>query len=305
MTNDQLRIFLKVSELESFTQAGETLFLTQPAVSLQIKTLEQGLGVRLFERKGRQVILTEAGKALLPYARRIMDEMADAKSAVGQFSEESQGNLRIGASTTIGVALLPVILAGFVRSFPSIRTHLSILNTHQIIFDLKTSEIDVGFIEGELSRTESQGVNRSFLAQDRLVLVDSIQNPHIKGEVTALSAIRTMPLIVRESGSGTRQVLENALFDQGIPLDQFSVFLTVGHTGVIKKMVGMGSGVAFMSILSLEPSDLESLRIVPVSDFHPFRDLWIVTPKRRLTSPARLFLDRVKDELGHSRSGGE
>ena len=301
MTNDQLRIFLKVSELESFTQAGEALFLTQPAVSLQIKTLEQGLGVRLFERKGRQVLLTEAGKVLLPYARRIMDEMADARAEVGQFSEESQGSLRIGASTTIGVALLPAILAGFVRSFPAIRTHLSILNTHQIIFDLKTSEIDVGFIEGELSRTESQGINRSFLAQDRLVFVDSRDAPHVKGEETSLEEIRKLPLIVREPGSGTRQVLENAMLDRGVLLDQFSVFLTVGHTGVIKKLVGMGSGVAFMSVLSLELSDFESLRVVSVSDFHPFRDLWIVTPKRGLTAPARLFLDRVRDDLSSPR----
>ncbi|MHB1285072.1 MAG: LysR substrate-binding domain-containing protein [Leptospirales bacterium] len=301
MTNDQLRIFLKVAELESFTQAGEALFLTQPAVSLQIKTLEQGLEVRLFERKGRQVLLTEAGKTLLPHARRIMDEMADARAEVGRFSEGSQGSLRIGASTTIGVWLLPPILAGFVRSFPSIRTSLSILNTHQIIFDLKTSEIDVGFIEGELTRTESQGVNRSFLAQDRLVFVDSRDAPHVKGEETSLEEIRRLPLIVRESGSGTRQILENALLEEGLSLDQFSIALTVGHTGVIKKLVEMGSGVAFVSVLSLDPLDFQSLRVVPVSDFHLARDLWIVTPKRRMTATARLFLDRVKDDLSRPR----
>ncbi len=301
MTNDQLRIFLKVAELESFTQAGEALFLTQPAVSLQVKTLEQGLEVRLFERKGRQVLLTEAGKALLPHARRIMEEMADARAEVGRFSEGSQGSLRIGASTTIGAWLLPPILAGFVRSFPSIRTSLSILNTHQIIFDLKTSEIDVGFIEGELTRTDSQGVNRSFLSQDRLVFVDSSGAPHVKGVETSLEEIRRLPLIVRESGSGTRQILENALLEKGLSLDQFSIVLTVGHTGVIKKLVEMGSGVAFVSILSLEPSDFQFLKIVPVSDLHLSRDLWIVTPKRRMTETARLFLDRVKDDLFRPR----
>ncbi len=302
MTHDQLRIFLKVAELGSFTQAGETLFLTQPAISLQVKTLEQHLGVPLFERKGRQVLLTEAGVRLLPHARRIMEEIADARARVAELSSGAVGNLRIGSSTTIGTALLPSILYDFVRSHPQIRTSLSILNTHRIVFDLKTSEIDIGFIEGDLTRTEAQGVRRSFLAQDRLVLVDSRTNPFVVGDETSLEEIRRLPLILREPGSGTRQVLEDALLDRGFPMDLFTVSLTVGHTGVIKKMVGKGAGVAFMSVLAVGKADQEQLRIVRVRDFSPVRDLWIVTPGRRVSSPTRLFLDCVHEAMNWSPS---
>ncbi|MCL4461843.1 MAG: LysR substrate-binding domain-containing protein [Nitrospirae bacterium] len=297
MTHDQLRIFLKVAELGSFTQAGETLFLTQPAISLQVKTLEQHLGVPLFERKGRQVLLTEAGVRLLPHARRIMDEIADARARVAELSSGTLGNLRIGSSTTIGTAVLPSILYDFSRKNPQIRTSLSILNTHRIVFDLKTSEIDIGFIEGDLTRTESQGVRRTFLAQDRLVLVDSRNNPFIVGEETSLEEIRRLPLILREPGSGTRQVLEDALLDRELPLDLFTVSLTVGHTGVIKKMVAKGAGIAFMSVLAVEKTDRDQLRIVRVRDFSPIRDLWIVTPGRRMSSAARLFLDGVQESM--------
>ena len=297
MTHDQLRIFLKVAELGSFTQAGETLFLTQPAISLQVKTLEQHLGVPLFERKGRQVLLTEAGVRLLPHARRIMEEIADARARVAELSSGALGNLRIGSSTTIGTAILPSILYEFSRKNPQIRTSLSILNSHRIVFDLKTSEIDIGFIEGDLTRTEAQGVRRSFLAQDRLVLVDSRDKPYVAGDETSLEEIRRLPLILREAGSGTRQILEDSLLDRGYPIDLFTVSLTVGQTGVIKKMVGKGAGIAFMSVLAIEKGDQDLLRTVRVRDFSPIRDLWIVTPGRRVSSATRLFLDCVHESL--------
>jgi DNA-binding transcriptional LysR family regulator len=303
MTNDQLRIFLKVAEQESFTLASEILFLTQPAVSLQIKTLESDLGVKLFDRSGRRVTLTEAGRTLLPYARRIMEEMAHARSEITRFSRDSQGTLRIGASNTIGVALLPGVLAGFRKDHPSIALHLSILNTHQILFDLKTSEIDIGFIEGEIARTDAQSVGRSFLAQDRLVLIDSRKTPLVKNTHVALLDLLGLPLIVREPGSGTRQILEGALLDHGVPLERFSAAMTVGHTGVIKKLVGMGTGVAFLSVLALEPEDMSHLRLVPVDDFQAIRDLWILLPKRRISKPTALLCERVKEEVPRFISG--
>ncbi len=303
MTNDQLRIFLKVAEQESFTLASEILFLTQPAVSLQIKTLENDLGVKLFDRSGRRVNLTEAGRTLLPYARRIMEEMSHARSEITRFTRDSQGTLRIGASNTIGVALLPKVLAGFRKDHPSITIQFSILNTHQILFDLKTSEIDIGFIEGEVARTYAQSVARSFLAQDRLVLIDNRKTPLVKGTRIALPNLLGFPLIVREQGSGTRQILENALLDHGVPLERFSVAMTVGHTGVIKKLVGMGTGVAFLSILALEPGDMPSLRVVSVDGFQAIRDLWILLPKRRISKTTALLCERVKEEVPGLISG--
>ncbi len=202
MTNDQLRIFLKVAEHQSFTQAGEVLFLTQPAISLQIKTLEKDLGVSLFERTGKKVLLTAAGRRLLPLAISITRQMDEAREAVAPCAEGPQGHLRLGASMTIGTYLLPPVLAAFHRAHPRITGSLAVRNTHQILHDLKTSEIDLGLIEGEPTKTQGLSLERSFLQHDRLVLIDSVSSPKILGtDPVPLSDLGQFPAIGREPGS--------------------------------------------------------------------------------------------------------
>ncbi|MEC4682918.1 MAG: LysR substrate-binding domain-containing protein [Nitrospirota bacterium] len=294
MTNDQLRVFLKVAEYQSFTQAGEALFLTQPAVSLQIKTLEKDLGVPLFERTGKKILLTEAGRRLVPLAHSITRQMDEARETVLSFATGPQGHLRIGASMTIGTYLLPKFLTLFCKIHPQITVSLAIRNTHQILHDLKTSEIDLGLIEGEPTRTQGLSLERSFLQHDRLLLIDSVNHPMIMGEgPVSLSDLSKFPVIGRESGSGTRQMLEEALLQLGLPPDLFNVTMIVDNPEAIKELVSLGAGISFLSALAVRPEDKGRIRTLPVLEFHPVRDLWILTPHRKLSSAADLFLGGI------------
>ncbi len=292
MTNDQLRIFLKVAENQSFTQAGEVLFLTQPAISLQIKTLEKDLGVSLFERTGKKVLLTEAGRRLLPLALSITRQMDEARATVLPCAGGPQGHLRLGASMTIGTYLLPPVLADYRRSHPRITGSLAVRNTHQILHDLKTSEIDLGLIEGEPTKTQGLSLERSFLQHDRLVLIDSVSFPKIeKTGPIPLVELGSLPAIGREPGSGTRQIIEKELIEKGFPPDFFQVIMTVDSPEAIKDLVALGTGIAFISALSIRPEDSGRIRTVPVEDFQPVRDLWVFIPRRKLSSAADSFLE--------------
>jgi len=294
VTNDQLRIFLKVAENQSFTQAGEVLFLTQPAISLQIKTLEKDLGVSLFERTGKKVLLTDAGRRLLPLAISITQQMDEARAAVLPCAGGPQGHLRLGASMTIGTYLLPPVLADFHRSHPRITGSLAVRNTHQILHDLKTSEIDLGLIEGEPTRTQGLSLERSFLQHDRLLLIDSVKFPLIKKAGTVpLVDIGNLPTIGREPGSGTRQIIEKELIEKGFSPDFFQVIITVDNPEAIKDLVALGTGIAFISALSIRPEDSGKIRIIPVKDFQPVRDLWVFIPRRKLSSAADSFLENL------------
>ena len=291
VTNDQLRVFLKVAEFQSFTQAGEALFLTQPAVSLQIKTLEKDLGVALFERSGKQIRLTSSGKNLLPLAMSITRQMDEAREVVQPLSSGPQGHLRIGASMTIGTYLLPEFLSTYRRSHPQITIGLAIRNTHQILHDLKTSEIDLGLIEGEPTRTQGLSLERSFLQHDHLLLIDSVNNPNLSTDgPVSLDALSRIPVIGREPGSGTRQVIEEALVSLGVSPDFFNVTMIVDNPEAIKELVSLGSGIAFISALALRKEDRGRIRTLGVTGFRPVRDLWILTPHRKLSSGADLFL---------------
>ncbi|MHB8369486.1 MAG: LysR substrate-binding domain-containing protein [Leptospirales bacterium] len=291
MTNDQLKVFLKVAEHQSFTQAGEALFLTQPAISLQVKSLEKDLGVPLFERTGKKVLLTEAGRKLLPLARSIIRQMEEAREAVLPLGDTPQGHLRLGASMTIGTYLLPRLLAGFRKAHPRITASLAVQNTHQILHDLKSSEIDLGLIEGEPTKTQGLSLDRTFLDHDHLVLIDSASHP-LAPETgsSSLSLLRKLPFIGREPGSGTRQVIERELLEKGLPPDYFDVVMTVDNPEAIKELVALGAGLAFISSLCLNPEEADRIRTVPVEGFAPVRNLWIFVPQKKLSPPADLFL---------------
>ncbi len=299
MTNDQLKVFLKVAEYQSFTQAGEALFLTQPAVSLQVKSLEKDLKVSLFERTGKKILLTEAGRKLLPLARSIIQQMEEAREVVRPLEDTPQGHLRIGASMTIGTYLLPPLLAQFLRANSRITASLAVANTHQILHDLKASAIDLGLIEGEPTRTQGISLDRKFLDHDRLVLIDSLKHPLLPSSgPVSFDTLRKVPFIGREPGSGTRQVIERELLEKNLPPDSFETVMTVDNPEAIKELVALGAGVAFISSLCLRPHESGLLRTVAVEDFSPVRNLWIFVPQKKTSPPADLFLQLlVKERL--------
>ena len=208
MGNFRLKVFRAVARHLNFRRAAEELCLTQPAVTLQIKALEQELGVQLFDRSGAHITLTPAGNMLLKYAGKIEKLEAAALAALAQFSEGQRGELRIGASLTIAQYILPHLLGAFQQQHPQVRPCVTTCNTEQVLEALVAHEVSVGFIEGPTMRRD---VRTEVFLEDEIVLM--VPPAHEWSERGFIDPEELMHerLLMRERGSGTRRVVEMAL----------------------------------------------------------------------------------------------
>ena len=214
----QLEIFVKVTELKSFSKAAEALFLTQPTVSEHIRTLEQELGVRLLDRLGRGAESTAAGRLLLSHATRILQLQREALQAMDSFQGRLAGELLVAASTIPGEYVLPPLIGRFKEKFPDIAITLLIGDSRAVVDWVAEGRAEVGVVGARLPH---RGVEYRELMPDELVLVVPAGHPwHGKKEV-GLEDLRTEPLLLRERGSGTRAALESALAQAGLDLSAF------------------------------------------------------------------------------------
>lgn len=243
LDNFRLIVFRAVAE-HSFRKAAEELYLTQPAVSLQIKALEEEIGVQLFDRSGSQIALTEAGKILLNYSLRSNALLVQAQQEIAALSGEHAGNLALGASTTIAQYVLPRLLGEFSKAYP--RVHLTMIsgNTEQIVEAVEEQTIELGLIEGP---ARSRDVKAESFLEDELVLI--VPSAHEWAELKSISCseIAAAPLLMRERGSGTRRVVEMALESQCVKLSSLQIVMELDSTEAIKSAVEAGLGVGFVS----------------------------------------------------------
>jgi DNA-binding transcriptional LysR family regulator len=248
MNLNHLALFLAVAEEGSVSRGAARLHVSQPAVSKQITEFESSLGVRLFDRIPKGVRLTEAGELLLDHARRLFAVEADAERAISELKGLERGRLSLGASTTIGSYLLPNSLARFHRQHPSVEVEMRIGNTHEIQAALRARTVDVGFTEGFADEDDLDAV---VFHTDELVAVVVPEHPLAQSSAP-VSGTRLMeePLILREAGSGTREVLEWALASIGVAVPPPA--LTLSGTEAIKRAVTAGAGVAVVSRLAVE-----------------------------------------------------
>jgi DNA-binding transcriptional LysR family regulator len=244
LDNFRLVVFRAVAEQRSFRKAAEELYLTQPAVSLQIKALEEDLGVQLFDRTGAQIALTEAGKVLLGYSRQANALFLQAEHEIAALSGDHAGLLSLGASTTIAQYLLPRLLSEFLRSHPRIHPTMISGNTEQIVEAVKKQKIALGLIEGP---ARSRDIKSEPFLEDELVLIVSAAHEWAELESIPCSEIAVAPLLMRERGSGSRQVVEMALQRQGVKLNTLRIVMELDSTEAIKSAVEAGLGVGFVS----------------------------------------------------------
>lgn len=247
----------------NFTKAAEALFMSQPAVSAAIKALETELGLPLFSRAGRQIELTEAGQTLAKYARKINDIQIEAINEITRIKENYSGNIRIGASTTIAQYLLPRLLGEFKANFPDVTFSLIARNTEEIAKLLENDELDLGLIEGPV---DGKLFRIDDWLPDELKLNVSTRNQQVSKTI-ALSELEKIPLIMREAGSGSRQVIENALAKNNYPLSKLNISLELDSTEAIKLAVESGLGAAFLSDFSCyKEHQLKTLQVITVQD---------------------------------------
>lgn len=244
LENFRLVVFRSVAAHLSFRKASEELFLTQPAVSAQIKALEEELGVQLFDRSRGVVSLTEAGLVLQQFAHQFHALSAEAESALGQLKGECSGELILGASTTIAQYALPRRLGEFRRMNPRVEIQLISGNTEQIVEALLEHRIALGLVEGP-PRSRDVRVE-PYLADELLLIVPRGHEWTERGSIRAKD-LPAMPLLLREHGSGTRRVVELALEKHGVRMSSLRIAMELDSTEAIKSAVEAGLGAGFVS----------------------------------------------------------
>ncbi len=261
LENFRLKVFRIVAEKRSFRQAADTLFLTQPAVTLQIKALEEQLGTSLFDRSGSRITLTDAGAKLLKHAKGMQRIAAEAEREISMLQGQEQGELRLGASTTIAQYVLPALMGEFKRLHPKV--HLSVLgaNTETIVRGVLDNRLALGMIEGpSMSR---QIKTEPFLTDTIAVIVPA--RHEWAGQVIAIKDLASADLILREEGSGTRRVVEQALKHAGLPPKSAKIAMELDSTEAIKSAVESGLGIGFVSERAIRKElKLGSLQLVSV-----------------------------------------
>lgn len=263
MEDFRLKVFRMAAERLNFTQAAERLHLTQPAVTLQIKNLEQDLGTRLFDRLGGKVQLTRAGEVLLDYARRIEQLYEEARRSIGEATKEVRGTLSLGVSTTISQYVLPHVLADFARAHPGVKVSVVSGNTEKIVATLCGGRIELAMIEGPPGRS---GIRLEKFLDDEIVLI--VPRGHQWSErhkTLDPSELQSVPLVLREEGSGTRQVIEAALKAAGLDIAALQIAMDLDSTEAIKAAVEAGLGVGLVSRWALRGGANEALVVVPLT----------------------------------------
>lgn len=277
LENFRLKVFRTVAEHLSFRKAGEALYLTQPAVTLQVKTLEEELGTKLFERSASGVRLTEAGKVLLECAQELHHLADAAESRLAALRGEAAGALALGASTTIAQYVLPSLLAEFSRSFPAIQLQVFSENTEHIAEGVASKRFGLGLIEGPPQRRDLK-VQRWF--DDELLLIVPIAHEWAERGTIAAEKLLGAPLVMRERGSGTRHVVERGLQKAGLRLSGLRIAMELDSTEAIISCIEAGLGVGFVSQWALRRrSARKSLAMLRLTEGKICRSFSLVSPQ--------------------------
>jgi DNA-binding transcriptional LysR family regulator len=260
LENFRLKVFRTVAEHLNFRKAAEHLFLTQPAITLQIKALEDDLGIRLFDRAGNRVCLTPQGSVLLVYARRIAVLVSEAEQELGAKDGKISGELTLGVSTTIAQYVLPRLLGAFLGEHPRVQFSLHSGNTSEIVHLLLDNKISVGLIEGP---ARDRGIRTEPFMQDELVL---IMPPAFEFGHMSRAQLQASTLLMREQGSGSRRVVEMALEKAELKLKSFKNVMNLDSTEAIKSAVEVGLGVGFVSRWAISKElELGALKVAEVA----------------------------------------
>lgn len=243
------QVFLAVAESLSFSKAAADLFISQPAVTKHIKELESKLNITLFERKGNKVYLTKAGKMTYGYLKRIMQQYEELEFELGKINDTFKGTLRIGASSTIAQYLIPKVIAAFHKRYPKIELFLFNGNSFEMEQKLLENEIKVALVENDTSQL---GIKYIDFLNDEIVAVTGSQSVYAKLKSISGPDLQQIPIVLREKGSGTLQVIQKQLLKNNIQFDTLNILIHLGSTEAIKNFLGDFDGIALVSEKSIE-----------------------------------------------------
>ncbi len=274
LLSDSLKVFITVANTKNFSKAAKVLNLTQPAISFQIQTLEQYYQTMLFDRVNRHVKLTESGELLLEYALSMNDLQAELERKMQQLTGQVKGNLTIGASRTVGEYIMPYVVSEFKKEYPDVDIALEIYNTKQVEKNIMNNTIDVGLVESDISNKKL--LYQDFL-DDELVLIVSSNHRWANEDSVSFLELKDEPFIIREAGSGSRLVFEQALLDSDFDIENLNIIMEIGNITAIKTIVASGLGVSVVSKWAAEDMVKSGeVCILRIKEFTIFRKLSII-----------------------------
>lgn len=292
MNIESLKMFCLVVDEGSISKAARLSFVSQPAVTRQIRQLEELYKTQLFERTSGKLTLSKAGETLYPYAKEMVEYSKRSFEAISEITADQETVLHVGASLTIGEYLLPGLLGNFSKSYPHLKFSLSIGNTPNILSKLESYDIDIALVEGAVE-------NNDFIIEkfddDELILVTSPNHHWRNNHQIDINELPEEKMIWREADSGTRQIVENALQEYGV-LNRIKSAMELGSYQSIKSAVEADLGVSILPKLTVAKElKYGTLHEVKVSEFHISRDLWMVQKTHRFKKTGlRFFIDFIR-----------
>ena len=248
MADRRLQVFYTVARLLSFTKAADSLHMTQPAVTFQIRQLEEFFNTRLFDRTHNKISLTEAGQEVFAYAERIISLYNEMDNQVRKLTGDVVGVLVIGASTTIAEYRIPTLLGDFQQKFPDVKLRLKVSNTVGIVHMVENNEIDVGIVEAPVS-------NKNLAVKvcwcDQLMLICPPDHDLADQKTILAEQVQPYPFIAREEGSGTREVISNYFEQRGLNFADLKTTMEFGSPESVKSAVEAGLGISIISETTL------------------------------------------------------
>lgn len=295
MADRRLQVFHAVAKHLSFTKAADALFMTQPAVTAQIRQLEELYDTRLFDRVQGRISLTAAGAMALEYAERILAQSAELDMRLRESSGQIAGLLLVGASTTIADFLLPQVFGEFKARHPSVIPRLFVANSETVQDRVAERSLDLGFIEGD---SHLATLTSDACCEDELRVVCAPSHPLAGQSTVPPTALVGHPYISREPGSGTREVVGHYLQKAGVAPDALQVAMEVGSPEAIKGLVATGMGFAILSRATVT-KEIRLGLLVEVPLAPPLvRHMSVVYPKERFQSRlVNAFVEFAKDKL--------
>lgn len=291
MADRRLQVFYTVAKQLSFTKAAELLFMTQPAVTFQVKQLEEHFNTRLFERSHGKIALTPAGDLALEFAERILNLSAEMETRVGEMTGQISGPLMIGASTTIAEYMLPRILGEFKARYPQVQARLTVANSETIENKVSDHTLDIGLIEAP---SHHPHLVTEKCCDDELVVICAPSHALASHAVVTPAQLAEQPYVSREDGSGTRQVVDAYFREAGVPPEDLNIVMEMGSREAIKGTVEAGLGIAIVSsstiVKEIKLGDLVAVPLKP----RLFRQLSLVYAQEKFRSKLlQAFLDFV------------
>jgi LysR family transcriptional regulator, transcriptional activator of the cysJI operon len=288
MFDFRLKVFHTVAKRLNFTKAAAELFITQPAVTKHVHELENHFSLKLFERNGTKIKLTAAGETLLQYTDQLFAVYRSLEFDMSDLAKKHTGQLRLGASMTVAPYVLPPILAAFHKKYKDVRVTLINGNTAQMEQALLDKEIELGIVEG---RSKNSSIRYSEFKKDEIVLIAHADHPLAKKGNIRPEELKQVPLLLREPGSGSLEVIAHALRSLGIRLSQLNVEMQLGSAESIKSYLLHSPCLAFLSIhaVTRELQDKE-FALIPVKGLQIERPFFFIQPQGQGEALAELFV---------------